>query len=124
MIHNRFDFDNMIFYSSHTDHISPKSELVKIYDDEQMVERMFVTGKEFQRLQLSATELLLTLAVIITFPGSFFLSSLSLPTMPLDALPAIPLEGQRFRQGFLIVISLTEVPAKSKFGEVKCLCLL
>lgn len=69
MIHNRFDYTNNLFYSSHTDHISPKAELVKIYDDEQMVERMFITGREFQRLQLSATDLLLTLAVIITFPG-------------------------------------------------------
>jgi len=69
MIHNRFDYENKLFYSSHTEHISPMSELVKIYDDEQMVERMFITGREFQKLGLTASEMLLTLSIIITFPG-------------------------------------------------------
>ncbi|XP_067933451.1 peroxisome proliferator-activated receptor alpha-like [Watersipora subatra] len=71
--HNRFDSVNMVFYSSHTDHISPKSELIKIYDDEHMVERMFSTGKNFQRLHLTDTELLLVIAVIITFPDRVIL---------------------------------------------------
>lgn len=71
MQYNRFDAVSNLFYASHTEHVCPKSELIKIYDDEIMVDRMFITAREFQQLGLPATELLLTLAVIITMPGMF-----------------------------------------------------
>lgn len=69
MTHNRFDYENMILYASHTNHISPRSELVKIYDDEIMVDRMFRTARDFQSLNLTLIEQLLVLGIIITFPG-------------------------------------------------------
>lgn len=69
MIHKRFDYESDIFYATHTNHLSPKSELVTIYDDEQMVNKMFGVGRDFQRLNLSTAEMLLVLGIIITFAG-------------------------------------------------------
>ena len=71
MQYNRFDNINNLFYASYTEHVCPKSELVKIYDDEVMVNIMFNTALHFQQLGISVTEMLLTLSVIITMPGKY-----------------------------------------------------
>ena len=74
MQYNRFDNINNLFYASYTEHVCPKSELVKIYDDEVMVNIMFNTALHFQQLGISVTEMLLTLSVIITMPGKYTMS--------------------------------------------------
>ena len=71
MQYNRFDNINNLFYASYTEHVCPKSELVKIYDDEVMVNIMFNTALHFQQLGISVTEMLLTLSVIITMPCKY-----------------------------------------------------
>lgn len=58
-----------MFYASHTNHLSPESELLKIYDDDTLVSMMFWVGKTYQKLNLTTDEMLLVLGVIITFPG-------------------------------------------------------
>ena len=69
MIYNRFDNVNEVLYSTHTDHISPMSELIQIYDDEQLIKIMFQTAAAFQKLKLTVKEMLVILAIIITFSG-------------------------------------------------------